>query len=48
MLKVELIYDSDCPNAEAAKQQLVSALREVGMKMILRNGIGQLQGVQHT
>ncbi|HIG54813.1 MAG TPA: hypothetical protein EYQ18_12715 [Candidatus Handelsmanbacteria bacterium] len=32
MLKVELIYDSDCPNAEAAKQQLVSALREVGMK----------------
>jgi hypothetical protein len=30
MPKVELIYDDDCPNVEAARQQLRRAFQELG------------------
>ncbi len=33
MPTVEFIYDSDCPNAEAARQRLLRALAEAGIKL---------------
>ena len=33
MPAVEFIYDPDCPNAEEARQQLLRALAEAGMKL---------------
>ena len=32
MSKVELIYDTDCPNVEAAREQLRRAFREIGRR----------------
>lgn len=30
-MRVELVYDHDCPNAEAARQRLAEALAETGL-----------------
>ena len=30
MTKIELVYDDDCPNVEAAREQLRKALRQAG------------------